>query len=286
MTKAAPHITILGSVNLDFIIQTQTLPTAGETIGNGTFTALPGGKGANVAMMARRLGADVTLLACVGDDPQAGPALAMLKEADVDLSKVQRLADAPTGIAFINVSDDGENQIAVASGANMAFSPERLDAPSGDAIISQFEIPEETILAAAKNTEAFFALNPSPVGPDLAPFLDHVELIIVNQGEYAHYEKSLAGFVGLIAVTKGGDGAELIKAGELIASAQPPEVDIVDTTGAGDSFAAALTVAMIEGQEPQAALEFACAAGALTATRLGTQAAAPNRSEVEAILNR
>lgn len=288
MSQHGQHITVLGSVNLDFIIQTQTLPRAGETIGQGTFTTLPGGKGANVALMVQRLveaaGGQVSLRACVGDDVYAGQALAFLQEAGVDLTGVSHLQNEATGVAFINVSADGENQIAVASGANFAFTPEHIGELKTDAIITQFEIPTDVILAAVKATDAFVCINASPVGVDIAPLLPFTDLLIVNAGEHQAYEKSLEGYEGWLAVTLGGEGAVLYKGGEQVAQSQPPSVDVVDTTGAGDSFAAALTVAFLESKEPQAALDFACAVGALTTTKMGAQAAAPHRDAVDALL--
>ncbi len=283
--NSTPKIAVIGSVNLDFIIQTQTLPKAGETIGNGSFLSLPGGKGANVALMAKRLGAEVTLFACLGDDGQAQPALASLKAEGVNLDHVQYLDDHPTGIAFINVSAEGENQIAVASGANMAFSPNHLGNIKTDAILTQFEIPDGVILDAIKKTDCFVCLNASPIGSDLTPFLDYVDLLIVNEGEYEAYETALTPYKGLVAITLGAKGAKIVQEKVELAKATPPPVKAVDTTGAGDSFAAALTVALMEKQPIKEALEFACCVGGLTTTKMGTQSAAPYRHEVEAALN-
>lgn len=280
----SPKIAVIGSVNLDFIIQTQHLPTEGETVTNGTFETLPGGKGANVALMAQRLGADVTLWACVGDDVYADAALVTLKAEGVDLNHVTHLKDAATGVAFINVSASGENQIAVASGANMAFTPEHLSDVKADAIITQFEVPTQTILAGIKDSSAFVCLNASPVGSDLSPLLAHVDLLIVNEGEYAGYKNALSAYEGLLAITLGGRGAKLMQSEQELASCVPPKVDVVDTTGAGDSFAAALTVALIEKKSHQEALDFACTVGALATTKIGTQSAAPSRRAVEAFI--
>ncbi|RKQ71136.1 ribokinase [Litorimonas taeanensis] len=279
-----PTICVLGSVNLDLIIQTKVLPQAGETVTNGHFTALPGGKGGNVALAAKRLGGDVTLQAAIGDDDYAEQALVFLKQAKVDLSDLVKIEQAHTGLAFINVSDDGENQIAVASGANAAFTAERLNPISADAIFTQFEIPTDTILAALKPYKGFVAINASPVLPGLNRLTDYADLIIVNEGEYRAYEDALSGYEGLLAITLGGVGAKLLQNGNVIAQAAPPKIDVVDTTGAGDAFAAALTLALLEGQSHQKALEFACTVGALTTTKIGTQSAAPSRKEVEAKL--
>ena len=280
----AIKICALGSVNLDMIIQTKTLPRVGETIAQGRFESLPGGKGANVALAAQRLGAQVALRASVGKDDYAAQALKFLKSGDVDLSGLVEIEDSYTGLAFINVADDGENQIAVASGANDAFKPAHLTPIQADGIVTQFEIPIETIEAAITGFDGFVAINASPVVEGLEKLLPHASLIIVNEGENEAYKDALSNYDGLLAITLGSKGAKLLKGGKIIAEAQPPKVDVVDTTGAGDSFAAALTVALMEGQLPEKALQFACTVGALTTTKLGTQAATPTRAEVDATL--
>ena len=280
----AIKICALGSVNLDMIIQTKTLPRAGETVAQGKFQSLPGGKGANVALAAQRLGAEVELRAAVGLDDYADQALQFLKVGGVDLSGLVKIKGSHTGLAFINVADDGENQIAVASGANEEFKARRLRPVTADGIITQFEIPIETILAAIDHFDGFVAINASPVVEGLSALLPHASLIIVNEGEYAAYENELQGYEGLLAITLGAKGASLMKGGELLTRAAPPKVKVVDTTGAGDSFAAALTVALMEGQTPEHALQFACTVGALTTTKLGTQAATPSRAAVDEAL--
>jgi len=282
--RRKPHITVLGSVNLDFIVKTKTLPKAGETIMNGVFETLPGGKGANVAMVAKRLGAEVALQACVGDDIYADAALETVRIEGVDLSNVIRLEQESTGVAFINVSEGGENQIAVASGANVKFRKEHLETTKTDAIISQFEIPADIILEFMRQTDAFKCLNASPVGPALLPFLPLLDLIIVNEGEYKAYEDDLTDYKGLLAITLGASGAKIIKNGDVIADSSPPSVHVVDSTGAGDSFAAALTLGLVEGKAIEEALDFAVTVGALATTKLGTQSAAPYRNQVEKIL--
>jgi len=232
---------------------------------------------------AKRLGAETEIVAAVGDDDYAAQALVNLKADGIYLDAVKTV-DAHTGLAFITVSDDGENQIAVASGANAAFAPEHLPKLCSDVLITQFEIPIPVIEAALDGYEGFVAVNASPVRDDVDAILKRADLIILNEGEAAAYD--LSDHAGLIAVTLGSQGAELRKGGAVIAKALPPKVDVVDTTGAGDAFAAALTVALAEGQSEQDALEFACAVGALTTTRLGTQTASPNRAEVDALLGR
>lgn len=276
-------LTVLGSINLDLIVQVAALPKAGETVTGGAYTALPGGKGANVAVAAKRLGAETEIMAAVGDDDYAAQALVNLEKEGVYLDAVRRV-DAHTGLAFITVSEDGENQIAVASGANAAYAPADVPKLCSDVLITQFEIPTHVIESALEGYEGFVAVNASPVRDGVDRILNRADLIIVNEGEAAQYD--LKSHPGLVAVTLGSKGAELRKDGKLIATAKPPKIDVVDTTGAGDAFAAALTVALAEKQSEQDALEFACAVGALTTTRLGTQTASPTRAEADAILGR
>ncbi len=276
-------LTVLGSINLDLIVQLPDLPKAGETVTGGTYTALPGGKGANVAVAARRLGAETEIVAVVGNDDYAAQALVNLDAEGVYLDAVKTVK-THTGLAFISVSAQGENQIAVASGANAAFTPEHLPKLCSDVLITQFEIPVAVIEAALDGYEGYVVVNASPVRDDVDAILKRADLIIVNEGEAARYD--LSTHKGLIAVTLGSRGAELRQDGQVITTAKSPNVDVIDTTGAGDAFAAALTVALAEGQSKQDALDFACAVGALTTTRLGTQTASPTRAEVDTFLNR
>jgi len=266
------------------VIQTAHLPRAGETVTQGKFHSTPGGKGANTALAAQRLGAAVRLQAAVGDDPYAKEALSSLSVAGVNLKSVVTIDQEATGIAFINVAEDGENQIAVASGANAVFSANHLSAITEAAVLTQFEIPVPTLLAGLVGFDGFVAVNASPFTPDVAKVFERADLIIVNEGEYAAYLSDLDAYSGLLALTLGGEGAKLFKKGELIATAKPPKVKVIDTTGAGDAFAAALTVALSEGQPEAEALNFACTVGALATTKLGAQSAAPTRDEVEALL--
>ena len=276
-------LTVLGSINLDLIVQVKNLPKAGETVTGGAYTALPGGKGANVAIAAKRLGAETEIMAAVGEDDYAAQALVNLDKEGVYLDAVRRL-NAHTGLAFITVSEDGENQIAVASGANAAYAPSDVPKLCSDVLITQFEIPTPVIEGALDEYKGFVVVNASPVRSGVDAILSRADLIIVNEGEAAQYD--LKNHTGLVAVTLGSRGAELRRDGKVIATAKPPKVEVVDSTGAGDAFAAALTVALAEKQSEQDALEFACAVGALTTTKLGTQTASPTRAQVDKLLGR
>ena len=277
-------ITVVGSVNLDFVASVGRLPAPGETVTGATLARHPGGKGANQALAARRLGAEVRLVACVGADGLAEEALALLRAAGVDLSACVVDAAASTGVALIAVSADGENQIVVASGANAALKPDR-GGPVAGALICQLEIPIETVTEAVRRADSFVCLNLAPALPVPEAVLARADLIVANAAEAAVYGERLHARDGLTAVTYGAAGAALFQEGREVARAAPPGVEAVDTTGAGDAFVAALTVALLEGQAPAEALGFACAAGALAATRAGAQPSLPTRQAVDGLLS-
>lgn len=278
-----PRILVVGSVNLDFVATAQTLPAPGETVTGAVLARHPGGKGANQALAARRLGAEVALAARVGRDAMADEALALLRAEGVDLSGVGVDDAASTGVALIAVSADAENQIIVASGANGAFLPAHLKLAPADAMICQLETPMETVLAAMA-APGLFCINLAPAAPTPDEVFARADLVIVNEGEAAFMGARLNATRGLVAVTEGARGAALYKDGKEIHRAAPPPIVPVDTTGAGDAFVGALVVALAEKQPPEQALRFACAAGALAATKAGAQPSLPRRAEVEAVL--
>lgn len=278
-------IVVVGSVNLDFVATVEKLPVAGETVSGAELNRFPGGKGANQALAAKRLGADVALVARVGNDANADEALALLSAGEVDLSACDRDATIPTGVALIAVSADGENQIVVAPGANRRLQPEMLTLPTADALICQLEVPVETLLHAAEIFSGFFCINLAPAMDVPDALIRRADLLVVNETEAEFYGDALAECKGLIATTFGAGGAVLSNGGAAIAKTKPPVIEAIDTTGAGDTFTAALTVALLEGMGVQAALEFACAAGAAAATKRGAQPSLPFRADVEALLN-
>lgn len=282
----APTLAIVGSINLDLVASADRLPRPGETVGGAVFARYPGGKGANQALAARRLGALVRMHGYVGADAFAGEALALLKQDGVDLSHVGATGDAATGVALIAVSADGENQIVVAPGANALFAPHHLTDIDADALLCQLEIPQATTVAAVSRFKGFVALNLAPALPVDPALLVRADLVIVNESEAAFYGEALHAIGGLLAVTYGARGAALFSSGQEIARAPAPTVNVRDTTGAGDTFCAALTLMLAEGRSHEDALAFACAAGALAATRPGAQPALPRRAEVETLLAR
>lgn len=277
-------IAVTGSVNLDLSASVSKLPEPGETVTGATLSRFPGGKGGNQALAARRLGAEVRLIACVGRDAHAEEALAMLREEGVNLDSLAIDAAAPTGVAMISVDPSGENQIVVAPGANRKLMPDALSFADEDALICQLEVPADTVAEAAKLFRGFVTMNLAPAKEVDVAVLQRADLVIVNEIEAAWYGPTLSACTGYVATTFGAAGAVLERGGETVARARAPRITAIDSVGAGDSFTAALTVALVEGQDPEDALRFACAAGACAASRPGAQPSLPRRSDVESML--
>ncbi|PZO04503.1 MAG: ribokinase [Alphaproteobacteria bacterium] len=278
------RLTVVGSINLDLVATAPHLPRPGETVSGATLARHPGGKGANQALAAAKLGAQVCLAGRVGDDVMADEALALLEAFNVDLSGVITDEGAPTGVALIAVDPAGENQIVVAAGANSRVTPEDLPARIDTPLIVQLELPTATVEAAVGRSTGFVCANLAPAVPVSDQLLRRADLIVVNETEAAFYGDLIHHGGGWVAVTRGAKGATLYRRGGVIAVAEPPAVVAVDATGAGDAFVGAITVALLEGMSGEVALRFACAAGALAATRSGAQPSLPDRSDVEAIL--
>jgi len=242
------------------------LPRPGETLSGATLERVPGGKGANQAVAAARLGANVQMVGCVGGDANADEALAALRAAGARLEV--REVDEPTGIAIILVADDGENVIVVVPGANAEVGNFTVDGN----ILCQLEIPDEAVREARAQ---WLCVNAAPA----RPLVVDADLVVANR-----YEAEVIGEQRLIAVTMGEEGAVLLEHGNEIARARPPRVDAVDGTAAGDAFTACLVVSLLEGRAPDEALSRACAAGAIAASRFGAQPSLPTAYEVDAIL--
>ena len=278
------RITVVGSINVDMVATAPSLPRAGETVTGAVLARHPGGKGANQALAARRLGAEVALIGAVGEGPLSDEALVLLEEAGVDLTGVGSADGTPTGVALIAVDPSGENQIVVASGANDQVRPEHLPARIEDALIVQLELPVETVEAAVGRATGFVCANLAPARPVSEALLRRCDLIVVNETEAAFYGDALHSGGGQVVITRGAEGASLYKRGAVVAEVGAPLVEAVDATGAGDAFVGAITVSLLEGQPVDAALRFACAAGALAATVAGAQPSLPTREQVEALL--
>ena len=255
-------ITVVGSINLDFVATGPALPAPGETVTGATLARHPGGK----------------------RDALAQEALALLLEAEVDVGGVIADDALATGVALIAVDPEGENQIVVAAGANHAVTPEQLPQRIETPLIVQLELPIETVEAAVGRATGFVCANLAPAAPVSEALLRRADLIVVNETEAAFYGDLLHHGGGRVIVTRGARGATLYQRGVELARAAPPRVTAVDATGAGDGFVGAVVVALLEGMEPADALRFACAAGALAATRPGAQSSLPTRDEVDAIV--
>jgi len=278
------RITVVGSINLDFVANSPALPRPGETVTGATLARHPGGKGANQALAAQRLGADVSLTGCVGDDEMSGAAMALLMAYGVELSGVETDIAEPTGVALIAVDDEGENQIVVCAGANCRVTPEQLPARIDCPLIVQLELPISTVEAAVGRATEFVCVNLAPAAPVSDQLLRRADLLVVNETEAAFYGDLLHHGGGRVVITEGARGAVMYQRGVELARAAPPRVTAVDATGAGDAFVGAICVALLEGMAEEDALRFACAAGALAATRPGAQPSLPTRAEVEAII--
>ena len=278
-------IAVIGSVNLDLSASVSRLPKPGETVTGATLERFPGGKGANQALAAQRLGADVSLIGCVGDDAVADEALTLLREGGVRLDSLVVHATAGTGVALISVSASGENSIVVAPGANALLDINDFELPAADALVCQLEVPARTIAAAATGFDGLFVVNLAPARDIEPAILERADVVIVNETEAEWYGDRLIVCAGMIATTHGAAGAEIRKQGEIIARAEALAIEAVDTTGAGDTFTAALAVGLVDGMRPEQALRFACVAGSLAATRRGAQPSLPLREEVEARLS-
>jgi len=263
-----PDLAVVGSINLDLVTRVERLPRPGETLSGATLERVPGGKGANQAVAAARLGANVRMVGCVGTDANADEALAGLRAAGARLEVHE--VDAPTGIAIILVADDGENVIVVVPGANAQVGDFTVDGN----VLCQLEIPDEAVREARAQAQ-WLCVNAAPA----RPLVVDADLVVANR-----YEAEVVGEQPLIAVTMGEEGAVLLEHGREIARSRPPRVNAVDGTAAGDAFTACLVVSLLEGRAPDESLSRACAAGAIAASRFGAQPSLPTADEVDAIL--
>ena len=286
MTAAARPTTVcvVGGINVDLVVHLPTLPTPGETVSGGTFTQSVGGKAANQAVAAQRLGAQAHLVASVGDDAFGGLALAALRAEGVDVSRVRVRQGVATGIAVICVDATGENSIAVAPGANDLLDGLPDDAAHLDATLCLFEAPDATLVDVARRATGLLVVNAAPARAIPAELLARTDVLIANEGEHAAIEGQLADFAGIVVVTLGSEGATAQQHGVTIARAAPPSVRAIDTVGAGDAFCGCLVVDLARGLPIAEALERACAAGALATTALGAQSALPRADAVTALV--
>lgn len=300
MTKNS-KILVIGSSNTDMTVKTPWLPKPGETILGGDFTMGPGGKGANQAVAAKRLGGDVTFVCKVGSDIFGDNAIATYDREGLDTSHILR-SHKPSGVALILVDKDGENCIAVASGANGDITPEDIRAKadlirSAGILVMQLEMPVPSVVEAAKiahEAGVYVILNPAPACALPAELFGYIDLMTPNQTESefftgirVHDEASAAEAAAAlrakgvkdIIMTMGSKGSMgFTSEGEFFTPAH--KVEAVDATAAGDTFCGGLAVAIAEGNTLREAAAFATAASALTVQKMGAQASIPYREDL------
>ncbi|MBB6099888.1 ribokinase [Deinobacterium chartae] len=290
-------ILVAGSANIDFVVRVPHIVTPGETLLGSDYALFAGGKGANQAVAAARCGAPTAFLGAVGADPFAAQLRASLEQAGVDLSRL-RTVPRPTGAAFISVSDAGENAITVAPGANAAVTAEGVDLEGVSWLLLQLEIPLETVVALAAQARrrgVRVMLNAAPARDLPEHLLSDLEVLLVNAGELRQLAggddaplEDLAARLQArgpraLVVTLGGEGVYArVDQQNLYIGAFA--VGVLDTTGAGDTFAGALASRLAAGEDWAPALRFAAAAAALACTRAGAQASMPTLEETQAFL--
>jgi ribokinase len=297
------RIAVVGSLNMDLVVRAPHMPIPGETVIGSDFRTIPGGKGANQAVAAARLGAKVAMIGRVGDDDFGRSQLRNLGQLGVDTTHVMVDLETATGIALITLDARGQNSIVLAPGANMRLTKEDINAARGaivqsDVLVLQLESPLEVVTYAIDIAHAEgvkVVLNPAPARPLPKETLARLDYLIPNESETAlltgievadldstkEAAKRLRDEgVDTVILTLGDRGAFLTSAEE---SVHIPgyEVEVVDTTAAGDAFVGGLAMALARGQNPAEAVRYANAAGALAVTRLGAQPSLPTRQEVE-----
>ena len=299
MPSSAPRVVVVGSINADLVVSVPALPGPGETVTGGRFARHGGGKGANQAVAAARLGAAVTFVGAVGDDDLGATALGELAAEGIDVSAIAQLAGVATGVALIAVDAAGENTIAVASGANAELDGDavaaaldgRLDGTPGVVLLGH-EVPEAAVLAGARAARAagwVAVLNPAPARPlapelvALAPLLtpnSSEACVLAGQADPAAAARALARETGApVLVTLGARGVLLVD-GAAEDQIPAPAVEVVDTTGAGDTLNGALAAELARGTALPEAARVAVAAASLSTRRAGARSGMPRRDEL------
>lgn len=294
------RVVVIGSVNVDLVVQADRLPAPGETVLGGRFSTHDGGKGANQAVAAARAGARVAIIGAVGADEHGARAIEALDREGVEASRVRRHEIEPTGVAIVAVGPRGENQVVVAPGANAVLELDDADRAliaGADVILTNNEIPAPTSLDALRAAQAAgvtAVLNPAParalsveimaLGPILTPNEHELVVSIGNDDTDGALDELASRHAGPIVVTQGAAGALLVSDGhsEHFAGRRPPA--LVDTTGAGDTFCGVLAAWLAEGHGLQDAIVAANAAGALSVAAAGARGGMPTRDAIEAFI--
>jgi len=305
--EGAARILVVGSINMDLVVRSEHMPSPGETVLGEGFVTSPGGKGANQAVAAARLGARCSMLGRVGEDAFGQALLKGLIDEGVDCAGVLVTDQAASGVAMVIVDARGENSIVVAGGANQHLTPDDVFSreaafKAADAVALQLELPLPTVRAAidvAKRNACKVILDPAPMPKSLWASICEVDVITPNVTEAERITGTKTGeeradmniALDLIArgaaaavLKLGSRGSMVVTADGQMARVGAYNVDIVDTTAAGDAFNAALALCAAEGMDLPAAAKFANAAGALACTRLGAQSAMPTRDEVRMLM--
>nr|WP_297429811.1 ribokinase [uncultured Actinotalea sp.] len=302
MSARPVEVAVVGSVNVDLVASVERLPVRGETVAAHGFAQLVGGKGGNQAVAAARLGRRVALVALTGDDAEGARVRTALAAEGLDLTHLGETATAPTGRAIVVVGQDAENHIVLVGGANAALAEEHLAAAddvlrTARVVVVQLEVPVPTVLAAAHRAAGTLVLNAAPAQELPWELLERVDVLVVNEVEYAAVlgrpvppdpadvpaHVADEGLTCAVVVTLGARGAVLCDAGGLVHAA-PPTVAVRDTTGAGDTFVGALADALSRDLPPRDALRWAVHAAALSVGSLGATTGMPTRAQVEASL--
>jgi ribokinase len=297
MSFDSVELVVVGSMNVDQLTYCTRFPADGETLVATRYAQGFGGKGANQAVMAARLGAHVAMIGCLGDDDLGDVTIANFDQFGVDTTAVRRIAGVSSGVAPIWVDAAGTNRILIVPGANGALTAEHvtgaLSGRRADVVVAQLETPQAATAAAftwARASSATTVLNSAPAAPVEAAVLAQVDWLIANESEFALLfgtdpgpsdigAAAAASRCGIV-VTLGAAGAVVASPGEPATSVPAPSVTAVDTTGAGDAFVGTFAVALAAGSPPDEAVRLGCAAGALSVQRPGTQTSFPTGAEV------
>ena len=299
-------IIVIGSLNMDLVVRAPRLPRPGETLSGSDFRTVPGGKGANQAVAAARLGAQVAMVGRVGEDVFGPRLLAGLAEHGVDSRHVRCDGEAPTGTATIIVDEHGENAIVVVPGANGRVAPADVDAAqsllvAARTLILQFEIPLPTVeyaMEVAARHGLTIIVNPAPAQRVPVTFLRRAGIVVLNETEAeAMTGVGVTGTASVAAVRRAlqqsGEQATVVTVGErgaFLATVEEtlhipaPHVEVVDTTAAGDAFVGGLAVSLLRGDSLPAAVRYAVCTGALAVTKFGAQTSLPSAGEVQAFM--